>query len=188
MTLTKEWLLKTISELEEERDAIPGAVNKDAAMALEAMKMALASLTAEPAAYIDPFSLQNFATYRAGETDNKRMGREWAWADSDVGLVPVYAAPPAPVVPDAIPKLKDGQRFKYVKDGIRYSANYANGWNACLAAILHGAAGDSPAIPDGYALVPVEPTREMVRAALFKNTNNAVWKAMIAAAPQQELK
>ncbi|EPV2526689.1 hypothetical protein RBI72_20895 [Enterobacter hormaechei] len=43
-TLTKEWLLKTIAELEEERDATPGAVNEDAAMALEAMKIALASL------------------------------------------------------------------------------------------------------------------------------------------------
>lgn len=58
----------------------------------------------------------------------------------------------------------------------------------CSAAMLQGAAGNSPAIPDGYALVPVEPTREMVRAALFKNTNNAVWKAMLAAAPQQEAK
>ncbi|OFC63057.1 DUF551 domain-containing protein [Candidatus Erwinia dacicola] len=47
-TLTKEWLLKTIAELEEERDATPGAVNEDAAMALEAMKRALASLEAEP--------------------------------------------------------------------------------------------------------------------------------------------
>lgn len=46
-TLTKEWLLKTISELEEERDATPGAVNEDAAMALEAMKLALASLEAD---------------------------------------------------------------------------------------------------------------------------------------------
>ena len=27
-TLTKEWLLKTIAELEEERDAVPGAVNE----------------------------------------------------------------------------------------------------------------------------------------------------------------
>ncbi|HAS0810512.1 TPA: hypothetical protein I3316_000252 [Enterobacter hormaechei subsp. xiangfangensis] len=46
-TLTKEWLLKTIAELEEERDATPGAVNEDAAMALAAMKLALASLEAE---------------------------------------------------------------------------------------------------------------------------------------------
>ncbi|SAF44770.1 ead/Ea22-like family protein [Enterobacter hormaechei] len=50
------------------------------------------------------------------------------------------AAPPAPVsVPDEIPKLKDGRGFKYVKDRVRYSVNYANGWNACRAAMLHGA-------------------------------------------------
>ena len=51
-----------------------------------------------------------------------------------------YTAPPAPVsVPDAIPKLKDGRGFKYVKDGVCYSVNYANGWNQCRAAMLHGA-------------------------------------------------
>lgn len=46
ITLTKEWLLKTIAELEEERDAVPGSVNEDAAMALTAMKLARASLEA----------------------------------------------------------------------------------------------------------------------------------------------
>ncbi|ENT8922960.1 hypothetical protein ACFGFP_000854 [Enterobacter hormaechei] len=46
-TLTKEWLLKTIADLEEERDATPGAVNEDAANALAAMKLALASLEAK---------------------------------------------------------------------------------------------------------------------------------------------
>lgn len=45
--LTKEWLLKTIAELEEERDAVPGVVNEDAAKALEAMKIALVSLEAD---------------------------------------------------------------------------------------------------------------------------------------------
>lgn len=45
--LTKEWLLKTIAELEEERDAVPGVVNVDAAMALAAMKLALSSLEAK---------------------------------------------------------------------------------------------------------------------------------------------
>ncbi|WP_420291075.1 MULTISPECIES: DUF551 domain-containing protein [unclassified Enterobacter] len=44
----KEWLVKTITELEEERDAVPGAVNEDAAMALAAMKLALTSLMADP--------------------------------------------------------------------------------------------------------------------------------------------
>ncbi|MCO6014906.1 DUF551 domain-containing protein [Enterobacter hormaechei] len=46
-TITKEWLLTTIAELEEERDAVPGAVNEDAANALAAMKLALASLEAD---------------------------------------------------------------------------------------------------------------------------------------------
>lgn len=44
---------------------------------------------------------------------------------------------------------------------------------------------NDPVIPEGWKLVPIEPTPEMARAALFKNTNDAVWKAMIAAAPQQ---
>lgn len=47
ITLTKEWLLTTIAELEEERNATPGAVNEDAANALAAMKLALASLEAD---------------------------------------------------------------------------------------------------------------------------------------------
>ncbi|WP_239506469.1 hypothetical protein [Enterobacter hormaechei] len=45
--LTKEWLQQTIAELEEERDAVPGVVNVDAAMALAAMKLALSSLEAK---------------------------------------------------------------------------------------------------------------------------------------------
>lgn len=86
ITLTKEWLLKTITELEEERDATPGAVNEDAARALEAMKIALASLGAEAVAYI--------FMHPAGRlfwslTDESNKGQ------SDV--LPVYTAPPAPV-------------------------------------------------------------------------------------------
>ena len=51
------------------------------------------------------------------------------------------AAPQLPhaVVPDEIQKLKDGRGFKYVKDGVHYSVNYANGWNQCRATMLHGA-------------------------------------------------
>ncbi|HAV1619695.1 TPA: DUF551 domain-containing protein [Enterobacter hormaechei subsp. steigerwaltii] len=51
-TTLKEWLLKTIAELEEERDAVPGAVNEEADNALAAMKLAMASLEAEPVAWL----------------------------------------------------------------------------------------------------------------------------------------
>lgn len=44
------------------------------------------------------------------------------------------------------------------------------------------------AVPKGYALVPVEPTHEMLCAGA-NNINgivNKVWAAMLAAAPQQK--
>ncbi|EFU0362969.1 hypothetical protein HU847_004669 [Salmonella enterica] len=56
----------------------------------------------------------------------------------------------------------------------------------------------APAIPDGYALVPVEPTDEMIAAAmncedvLFNSDESFcvqfgnIYEAMLAAAPQQE--
>ncbi|MCT4701196.1 hypothetical protein MUA02_04440 [Enterobacteriaceae bacterium H20N1] len=45
-TLTKEWLLQTIADLEKECNAIPGVQNHDANNALEAMKLALSVLEA----------------------------------------------------------------------------------------------------------------------------------------------
>lgn len=39
---------------------------------------------------------------------------------------------------------------------------YMHGWNACRAAMLQGADGNSPVIPDGWVLVPVEPTEHMI--------------------------
>lgn len=65
------------------------------------------------------------------------------------------------------------------------------------------AAGNSPAIPDGYALVPVEPTAEMISsgiAAHYERSNiqihdrpapgpmECAYVAMLAAAPRQEAK
>lgn len=112
-------------------------------------------------------------------------------------------AQPAPVVPDEIQKLKDGRGFKYVKAGVHYSVNYANGWNQCRAAMLQGADGNSPAIPDGYALVPIDMAPQMMRAVQLNSELGAYaaaelagayslfrefWGVAIAAAPQQEVK
>lgn len=110
ITLTKEWLLKTIAELEEERDATPGTVNEDAAMALAAMKIALASLEAEPVAYMwdsDRKDVDAAGYYRPehkifAESSVKRYGGK---------VVALFAAPPAPVVPATLPcavELKPG--------------------------------------------------------------------------------
>lgn len=51
-------------------------------------------------------------------------------------------------------------------------------------------AGNSPAIPDGYVMVPKEPTDEMLAAAKewtgLTSTAEVVYIKMLAAAPQQE--
>ncbi|WP_354689313.1 DUF551 domain-containing protein [Citrobacter portucalensis] len=111
-------------------------------------RIALASLEAEVVACIDRANLDYLES--GADAD--------VWPASGAGSddVLLYAAPQLPQpavlsVPDEIPKLKDGMGFKYVKDGVRYSLNYANGWNACRAAMLQ--AGNSPVTPDCW--VPV---------------------------------
>ncbi|MEP8883472.1 hypothetical protein ABKV35_00060 [Enterobacter kobei] len=80
-----------------------------------------------------------------------------------------------------------------------YEALMLAALDAFRAAMLQGADGNSPVIQDGWKLVPKEPTAEMQSAAAsairFDTTpinklwtGNAVYKAMLAAAPQQEAK
>ncbi|WP_336222885.1 hypothetical protein [Enterobacter bugandensis] len=87
-TLTKEWLMKTIAELEEERDATPGAVNEDAAMALAAMKLALAMLEAEPVAWRSLY-YENHGLL----TGSKNVLASWQKQGWE--CEPLYIAPPA---------------------------------------------------------------------------------------------
>lgn len=96
-------------------------------------RIALASLEAEAVACIDRANLDYLES--GADAD--------VWPASGAGSddVLLYAAPQLPQpavlsVPDEIPKLKDGRGYKYVKDGVRYSVNYASGWNACRAAML----------------------------------------------------
>lgn len=171
ITLTKEWLLKTIAELEEERNATPGAVNEDAANALAAMKLALASLEAEPV-----------GTFRNGPCGYSPSFHEDA--------VPLYTAPPSPVsVPDAMEMDDDfDSAFEHGK---------AVGWNAYRAAMLQSFGNseqlNSPVIQDGWVMVPVEPTMEMMDEFdsiidYGAEDSKEAWRRLIAAAPQQEVK
>ncbi|MDD9638915.1 hypothetical protein [Klebsiella michiganensis] len=81
---------------------------------------------------------------------------------------------------------------------------YCDGWNACRAAMLNhpssiqpntdAATGteikhpssNSPAIPEGYVMVPKEPTAQMYDAGDRQMTTKQVWDAMLAAAQQEE--
>lgn len=149
MTLTKEWLLKTIAELEEERDATPGAVNEDATNALAAMKLALASIEAEP----------DYMRYDCGCCGWETIEE---WRENDVcpkcnhhpmGKTPLYTATPAPVsAPDELV----GKSFEYIANKFQVSISEAQwilvGWSACRAATLQGTepVSNRDELPDGW--------------------------------------
>ncbi|WP_337046058.1 hypothetical protein [Serratia bockelmannii] len=70
-------------------------------------------------------------------------------------------------------------------------AQWVKGWNACRAAMLaqpvsSGYTFNSPEIPDGWKLVPVEPTTEMINAALASGALSirTAYRVMLAAAPE----
>ena len=178
-TLTKEWLLKTIAELEEERDSVPDVVNEDAAKALAAMKLALASLEANG-------TLANEGTITA--TQFKPVADLY-------GLT-------SPT----------GSETSFTFDAVEARDFVDGGWSCqeyvelerFQKALLQGAEPVTTAykLPDGYVLVLVEPTEEMIAAAmcsndvlfdkdddtLFRVQHGEIWRAMLSTAPQQEVK
>ncbi len=238
-TLTKEWLQQTIAELEEERDAVPGVVNEDAANALAAMKLALASLESGGEA------CEACGGNGSVDIDHGEMGIE------HIECPKFYTSQPAPVsVPDLLEQFAEFMAAESIKSG-----DYPDGWQSkasnaaheyaqnIRAAMLQGAepvmtaykspfeqwlsqqtgtidvecgcvmtevffhwlrvayeAGNSPVIPDGWVLVPVEPTMSQEFAGyrtltdtgkmsrLMKTRLSNIYRAMIAAAPQQEVK
>jgi len=156
-TFTKEQLIARINQVTAiNKYRISRGPSADGlAMDNELFAIALASLEAEPVAYVDPFAFNNFSVYRAGETDNKCMGREWMWANPDAGLIPVYTAPPAPVsVPDEMTMQKALSAIDRLSWQECTRDAYMLGWNACRADMLQSFGNseqlNSPVIPDGW--------------------------------------
>lgn len=173
-------------------------------------RIALASLKAEPVAWTDADELRdaknggNGYLFAIGGNANK-------FADPRRQMM-LYAASPAPVTMqnDTDPRDAFEVVFPMPKHVTRCGKGYActeyNAWGAhdfirkwegWSAAMLQGADGNSPVIPGGWVMVPVEPTAEMQSAAagaIRLNTTpinklwtgNAVYRAMLTAAPQQE--
>ncbi|EFF8445765.1 hypothetical protein BTZ12_003357 [Escherichia coli] len=122
ITITKERLL-TIKQWRETYG--PGSnVVLPAEEAEELARIALASLEAEPVAYI--------FKHPAGKLF-------WALTDESnkeqPDVIPVYAAPPVPVVPEEKPM--PNPLKMYAVDAVAAIAE-VRGWNACRAAMLQG--------------------------------------------------
>ncbi|MGG6083027.1 hypothetical protein ACQSEB_15140 [Salmonella enterica] len=124
-----------------------------------------------------------------------------------------YIAQPAPVVPEEIPKGLAGQIVSLLAHNIGDKFLAQKIWNACRAAMLQGKFRDlsQPVDPQvteyeqimlqaGWVMVPVEPTDEMIAAALecegvifdskdptaFRVQYREIYIAMTTEAPQPE--
>lgn len=200
-TITKERLL-TIKQWRETYG--PGSnVVLPAEEAEELARIALASLEAKP---IGAFHI---AEQQVDGTSDYLKDGEWP---IDNGIIEVYAAPPVPVVPEEKPM--PNPLSMYTVDAVAAIAE-VRGWNSCRAAMLQGGnhteqhlemvdhsddankmvAGNSPVIPNGWKLVPIDPTKDMLRAGqsvvgFWLNTVHCYSKMLAAApaAPQQEAK
>ncbi|HII3136054.1 TPA: DUF3850 domain-containing protein [Enterobacter asburiae] len=112
------------------------------------------------------------------------------------GYVLLSVAPPAPVVPEEMPKGLAGQIVSLLAHNIGDKFLAQKIWNACRVAMLQGAenaesrCSNSPVIPDGWMLVPKEPTPEMLNAAWVSHGiyHASAYRTMLAAAPQLEVK
>ncbi|HAW2690063.1 TPA: hypothetical protein JLQ15_003845 [Escherichia coli] len=168
---------------------------------MELARIVLASLEAEPVAYI--------FKHPAGKLF-------WALTDESnkeqPDVIPVYADSPAPVVPDEIDVNDVPRAVTYFKT---HRDCYADGWNACRAAMLQGKSeqpqnaqqnipenipgGNSPVTPDGWVMVPKELTPEMMRAVQIRselggyatsnlsgayNMFSEFWNVAVSAAPK----
>lgn len=157
---------------------------------LELARIALASLEAEG-------KLSNFVA------SQESLGGDFekVLAENIEGLyVSGSSAHPAPVsVSDELA----GKSFNYIANKFQVSTSEAQwilvGWNACRAAMLQGKAElvsnrdelKSPVVPDGWVMVPVEPTMEMLDEFdsiidYGAEDSKDAWSRLIAAVPKQE--
>jgi hypothetical protein len=146
-TITKEWLQQAINDYESVRDELPFGLDDYQGSILAALRIALASLEAEPVAYVMADDLKDSSiistpAYRdLGEAIERTVG----------DVVALYAAPTAPVsVPDEMTMQKALSAINRLSWQECTRDAYMHGWNACRAAMLRSADGNSPVIPDGW--------------------------------------
>ena len=139
-TITKEWLQQEIAGMEARRDDPWLGLDEDDSNTLTALRIALASLEAEPVAYV---SQSNLDALKRGHNDVfvKRT-------DNVARPVPLYTAPPTPVVPEeATPENIEILASTFAPRGVTYQWDRdecnaaADSWNACRAAMLQGSDG-----------------------------------------------
>lgn len=188
--IDKQWLQQKIADMEDARDEIPFGLDEDGSNTLSALRIAMSSLEAEAVGYIDA---EYSELLKSGHIESCSV-----YAESGDGCITVYSAPPEPV---SVPEWTNKQCLEFLSiafrhaeikgdlqlDDIRLAVKMVNG---SRAAMLQGADGNSPVIPDGWVLVPKEPTSEMLNAAWVSHGiyHASAYRTMLAAAPQQDVR
>ena len=130
-TITKEFTKEQLQQIIETDHVQCGEASALA-------RIALASLEAEPVAWLlSGGGAKNHVSFDSGN----------AYADPLREVTPLYTAPPAPVsVPDEV--CWEDVPEEITEDDMALASAWAHGFNQCLAAMLQGADGNSPVIPD----------------------------------------
>lgn len=121
---------------------------------MEVARIALASLEAEPVAWKATFTqidneYNTFTALYSDKAEAERWVRLHEIGDFRAEITPLYAAPPALVVPDEMDLLTCHL------DGV--TETYADGWNACRAAMLQSQGEGNPHVtparlPGGFTI------------------------------------
>lgn len=101
---------------------------------MELAQIALASLAAEPVAWKAAFTqidheYNTFTAMYSDKAEVERWVRLHKVGDFRAKITPLYASSPALVVPDKLPR-------EYIRGWPLAYSDYAEGWNACRAAML----------------------------------------------------
>ena len=171
-------------------------------------KRVLASLDLEPVAWTDTDELRDVKN--GGNGYLFAIGGEANKFADPRRQVMLYTTPPAPTVPNECPAEIRELMASY-SDALFDDEDAQVIWNACRAALLKGTYGNSPAVPDGWVMVPVEPTEDMIVNGFESEPNESFsdekeweayeamsgcqqaahraklcWSAMLTAAPKPE--
>lgn len=173
---TKERLIDwaVVAVAERGRDLKDAPESVEAAANLKLAEIALAALTAEPVRYLNKFS----GTCVTLEQQSNA-------ADDVAVYIPLYAAPPAPVVPEECPAelpyaqvkavadlfalcWQSGEVVTYTPDPEKATIWLNNYSGTCvqeyvkLERLQEALAGNSPVTPDGWKLPPEKADEDMI--------------------------
>ncbi|MDM2723495.1 hypothetical protein [Citrobacter sp. Cy230] len=182
--------LHQISEILSKAAAQSDGGNLGYAMAdaVKVIDVAIASFVAEPVAWQWEYRDKRHVT-------NDQCRAKIVAEDGDVLVQPLYTAPPVPVVPDDLLSMA-ASAIEDLLEHTDPSTSYYSGVWADVPGKLRAAmlqAGNSPVTPDGYVLVPIEPTMAMLDefdSIIDHGAEDSkdAWSRLIAAAPKQEVK